>query len=198
MDSEYVVWVTIGPECTDTTTLIPFLENLNGQLGWLFTYKKVSADAGYESEENYNYLEGKGIKSYIKPSNYEASKSRKYWNDIGRMENMVYDSQKDVYICHEGRELKVEGVKRQKTQTGYERETTIYSCGDCTGCPHKKECIKGNHSKKSMEERNKRLYVSKKFVKYRREDQERIVSEEGRELRMNRSIQAEGSFGDLK
>ena len=198
VDSEYVVWVRVGPERTDTTTLIPFLENLNGQLGWLFSYKKVTADAGYESEENYSYLEGKGMESYIKPSNYEVSKGRKHRNDIGRMENMAYDSERDVYMCHEGRELTVEGVKKQRTQTGYERETTIYSCVDCTGCPCKKECIKGNHSKKPIEERKKRLYVSKKFIEYRREDQERIESEEGRELRMNRSIQAEGSFGDLK
>ena len=138
------------------------------------------------------------MESYIKPSNYEVSKSRKYRKDIGRMENMAYDSERDVYMCHEGRELTVEGVKKQRTQTGYGRETTIYSCVDCTGCPCKKECIKGNHSKKPIEERKKRLYVSKKFIEYRREDQERIESEEGRELRMNRSIQAEGSFGDLK
>lgn len=118
VDSEYVVWMTVGPERTDTTTLIPFLENLNEQLGWLFTDKKVTADAGYESEENYSYLEGKGIESYSKPSNDEVSKSRKYPNDIGSMENMVYDSEREVYICHEDRELKVEGIKRQRTQMG--------------------------------------------------------------------------------
>ena len=49
-----------------------------------------------------------------------------------------------------------------------------------------------------MEERSKTLYVSKKFNQYRKYDLERIVSDEGCELRMNRSIQAEGSFGDLK
>lgn len=49
-----------------------------------------------------------------------------------------------------------------------------------------------------MEERTKRLETSKIFMKKRREDLERIVSEEGCRLRMNRSIQAEGSFGELK
>jgi len=198
VDSEYVVWLTVGPERTDTMTLIPFLENLREKLGWLFTYKKVVADAGYESEENYSRLCQAGVESYIKPSNYEASKSRKYRKDIGRMENMAYDAQKDVYICHEGRELAATGIKRQKTGTGYERETTIYSCRDCSGCPHKKECIKGNHSKKPLEERNKTLYVSRKFQEYRQDALERITSKEGCQLRMNRSIQAEGSFGELK
>ena len=62
----------------------------------------------------------------------------------------------------------------------------------------KKECIKGNHSKVPFEDRTKNLYVSRKFNQYREEDLERITSEEGILLRVNRSIQSEGSFGDLK
>lgn len=49
-----------------------------------------------------------------------------------------------------------------------------------------------------MEERNKVLQVAKKFIKQRQENLERILSDEGILLRINRSIQAEGSFGDLK
>ena len=49
-----------------------------------------------------------------------------------------------------------------------------------------------------MEERNKILSVAKTFLKYREEDLNRILSDEGILLRTNRSIQAEGSFGELK
>lgn len=49
-----------------------------------------------------------------------------------------------------------------------------------------------------MEERNKTLSAAKTFLKYRQEDLERILTEEGIPLRINRNIQAEGSFGDLK
>ena len=42
------------------------------------------------------------------------------------------------------------------------------------------------------------LSVAKTFLKYREEDLERILSDEGILLRINRSIQAEGSFGELK
>ena len=49
-----------------------------------------------------------------------------------------------------------------------------------------------------MEERNKVLSVAKTFLKYRKKDLERTLSEEGILLRTNRSIQAEGSFGELK
>ncbi len=111
---------------------------------------------------------------------------------------MDYDEASDTYICHNGKKLYVDHIERKKTQTGYVKETTVYICRECSGCPYKKDCIKGNHSKKTLEERDKRLYVSKKFIKYRQEDLERIQSQEGCELRMNRSIQAEGSFGELK
>ena len=49
-----------------------------------------------------------------------------------------------------------------------------------------------------MEERQKNLYVSKTLKEKRQEDLERITSEYGKQLRMNRSIQAEGSFADVK
>lgn len=111
---------------------------------------------------------------------------------------MEYNEAADSYTCRNGKQLSVSQVKKETTKTGYERETTVYTCQECDGCPYKKECIKGNHSKKPLEERSKVLYVSKKLNQYRKEDLERIVSEEGCELRMNRSIQAEGSFGELK
>lgn len=37
--------------------------------------------------------------AYIKPANYEISKTRKYKNDIGKIENMDYDAEKDNYTC---------------------------------------------------------------------------------------------------
>ena len=49
-----------------------------------------------------------------------------------------------------------------------------------------------------MEERNKVLYVSKTMKQKRSEDLKRITSEYGTKLRMNRSIQAEGSFAEVK
>ena len=49
-----------------------------------------------------------------------------------------------------------------------------------------------------MAERQKVLYVSKKMTQQRMETLERITSEYGTQLRMNRSIQAEGSFANIK
>ena len=196
VDSEYVTWLTIGPQPSDTTTLIPFLKDAEEHLK--FKYKKIVADAGYESEENYLFLENNNQLSFIKPSNYEISKTRKYQNDIGRIENMDYVPEGDYYLCRNSKHLEVAYIKHSKSKTGYKSEKTIYKCSDCKDCPYKAECIKGNNCKTPIEERSKVLQVSKTFVQKRREDLERILSDEGILLRINRSIQAEGSFGDIK
>ena len=196
VDSEYITWLTVGPQPTDTTTLIPFLKSMEEHLN--FKYLKIVADAGYESEENYSFIEENNQIAFIKPANYELSKTRKYKNDIGKIENMDYDSEKDFFICQNGKKLKMEGVKLRKSKTGYESEKTIYACEDCSDCNYKSKCIKGNNCKTPLEERTKKFETSKKFNRQRKEDLERILSDEGCLLRMNRSIQAEGSFAQVK
>ena len=196
VDSEYITWLTVGPQPTDTTTLIPFLKSMEENLK--FKYLKIVADAGYESEENYSFIEENNQIAFIKPANYEISKTRKYKNDIGKIENMNYDEERDFYTCRNGKQLKAESIKLRKSKTGYESEKTIYVCEDCSNCTYKSSCIKGNNCKTPLEERTKKIETSKKFNRQRRSDLERIISEEGCLLRMNRSIQAEGSFAQIK
>ena len=196
VDSEYITWLTIGPQPTDTTTLIPFLKDAEQHLK--FKYKNITADAGYESEENYLFLEANNQIAFIKPANYEISKTRKYKNDIGKIENMEYDKISDFYTCKNNSKLTVSHIRHNKTKTGYVSEKTIYTCENCSGCPYKSDCIKGNNCKTPLGERTKVLQVAKTFIKHRKEDLERIISDEGVLYRMNRSIQAEGSFGDIK
>jgi len=196
VDSEYIVWLDISQRPTDTLTLIPFLKKIEAGLG--FKYTNIVADAGYESEENYLFIEENGQTAFIKPANYEISKTRNYQKDISRFENMAYDSVNDCYICRNNNRLTADGGRISTSASGYQRKTTFYVCEDCSGCPYKKECIKGNHCKIPFEERNKRIEVSRTFVEKRLECLERITSDEGTQLRMNRSIQAEGSFSEIK
>ncbi len=196
VDSEYITWLDISPRPTDTRTLIPFLKDM--ELYLPFKYQEIVADAGYESEENYLFLEENGQLAYIKPQNYEISKTRKYRQDIGRMENMTYDEKADCYYCKNGQMLTAQYEKREKTASGYRRTVTVYRSNGCSGCPFKTDCIKGNNCKTPMEDRQKVLYVSKKMKEKRQETLERITSDHGTQLRMNRSIQAEGSFANIK
>ena len=196
VDSEYITWLDISSRPTDTRTLIPFLKDM--ELYLPFKYQEIVADAGYESEENYLFLEENGQLAYIKPQNYEISKTRKYRQDIGRMENMKYDEKADCYYCKNGQVLTAQYEKREKTASGYRRTVTVYRSNGCSGCPFKTDCIKGNNCKTPMEDRQKVLYVSKKMKEKRQETLERITSDYVTQLRMNRSIQAEGSFANIK
>ena len=196
VDAEYVVWLQVSPNTTDTNTLKPFLEELVHYLG--FKYFNIVADAGYESEENYTYIKKNGQLAFIKPANYEISQTRKYQRDIGNRDNMIYDAENDRYICSQGCILSAVGTRQRKTTSGYISEKTVYQCSDCKGCPVKSRCIKGNNWKIPEDERFKSLEVSRTFEDQRKECLERIVSDQGILLRINRSIQAEGSFADLK
>jgi hypothetical protein len=74
VSGEYIVGVDISSERSDQLTLIPLLERMESGFGQ--RHDAIIADAGYESEENYTYLESHGQRGFIKPQNYEKSKSR--------------------------------------------------------------------------------------------------------------------------
>ncbi len=156
------------------------------------------ADNGYESEENYVFIEENDQIAYIKPQNYEISKTRKYKRDISRLENMEYQEKTDQYICRNGKALTARYDKKSKSKSGYTSTVTVYECEYCRGCPHKQACIRSNNSKVPLEDRAKRLNISKVMRQKRQEDLDRISNEYGTKLRMNRSIQAEGSLADVK
>ena len=196
VDAQYITWLDLSSRPTDAPTLVPFLKDAESHLP--FKYKEIVADAGYESEEAYVFLEDNGQESYLKPQNYEISKTRKYRQDISRRENMAYDPETDEYICSQGKRLKAIYERHSKSRNGYISTVTVYECENCTGCPYKEKCIHGNHCKTPMEKRNKRLNVSKVMKKKRQETLKRITTEYGTQLRMNRSIQAEGSFAVIK
>ncbi len=101
VDSAYIVWADISAHPTNTLTLKQFLRDMEENL--LYKYREVVADVGYESEEYYLFLEENRQLSYIKPANYEISRTRIYRTDIGCHENKEYDGGRYVYICKTGR-----------------------------------------------------------------------------------------------
>ena len=110
VDSGYISWLDISWHPGDTKTLKPFLRQMEEEL--TFRYETVVADAGYESEENYSYLEDHGQRTMIKPNNYEISKKRNYKKDISRRENMPYNYDGDFYTCRAGKPLYATGYYR--------------------------------------------------------------------------------------
>lgn len=196
--NEFIIGTYISADRSDVQTLIPFMEQLKG------TYEgnriwKVVVDSGYESEENYCWFEeDPETELFVKPSNHEIRKAKKYRTDISRRENMVYDPDADTYTCANGKLIRSSYEKHSKSASGLSLTTTVYECSDCSGCPLKEKCITAGGSKKPLEERHKVLYVSKRFARQRQDMEEKISSDEGILLRVNRSIQAEGTFAFAK
>lgn len=188
VEGEYITGIQVSSERSDQLTLIPLLENMEYHLNT--SYEDVTTDAGYESEENYTYFENKTTECYIKPQNYEQSKTKKYKSNMALRENMLYDKTLDEYTCQAGKKLKAVYIGKRRSKSGFEREITYYECKDCEDCPHKKKC--------TWSRGNRKLQVSKKFIEQRQQSLERITSAKGILLRMNRSIQSERAFGVIK
>lgn len=190
VNSEYITGVGVYSNRTDFGTLVPFLRELEKE--HQRRYEEVVADAGYESEDNYLYLEANGQMSFIKPANYEAMKTKKFRSQIGRIENLRYDEQEDQYICAEGRKL-----LRRKVSTEYKQgipvTTAWYRCESCENCPQREKCCKKQDTNAPKEVRCRETFWEK-----RAQSLANITSERGILLRMNRSIQVEGAFGLLK
>lgn len=188
IEGEYIVGVDISSERSGQLTFIPFLNKIESNINK--KYKNIVADAGYESEENYLCLERNNQNAYIKPSSYERSKTKKYKNDISKVENMTYVEMDDQYICAAGKKLLFKGTSNKKSKSGFISVKRIYQCEDCQGCTLKDKCTKAKG--------NKQIYVANNFLRLRNNSLKNITSPEGIVLRMNRSIQVEGAFGIIK
>ena len=195
--SGFILGHYISPDRDDVQTLIPFTKKLREM------YEKhhpgrIIVDSGYESEDNYCWFEGlEDCELFVKPSNHETKKKRKYRTDISRRENMTYDPESDTYTCAAGKPIRYDCEKHSKSANGLKITTSVYVCDCCKGCLLKEKCIRA-HSKKPLEERSKVIYVSKRFAAQRAAMEAKFNTPEGRLLCVNRSIQAEGSFALTK
>jgi transposase len=184
VNSGYIVGNMVCSDRNDVNSLVPFLKTLEKP------FKNIVADSGYESEEAYAFLQENGYESYIKPQNYEARKTKAYKMQIGKRENMIYDSASDVYICHNGKKLLPTYNRQKRSPTGYLQNITTYACESCKDCPFKERCTKSKT--------DKQIDVSRVFNDLREKSYRNISSTKGRELMLNRSIQAEGVFAVIK
>ena len=93
VNSEYITGIEVFSDRTDYRTLGKFMNALSRN--HRKKYAKLVADAGYESLQNYLYLEKRRIQCYIKPQNHDQRKTAKFRRQIGRMENMTYLPEED-------------------------------------------------------------------------------------------------------
>jgi transposase len=163
VEGEYIVGVDISSERSDEQTLLPLLEHMDKGLGR--RHGAVTLDAGFESEENYKGLEEREQAAYIKPQNYERSKTKRYRNNAYLREHMPYDPEQDTYTCPAGNLFLPQGEKIRRSKSGFEATVTVYECSGCEACPQKKLCTRAKG--------NRRMEVSKAFAALRQASLER-------------------------
>jgi hypothetical protein len=190
VNSEYITGMEVFSDRNDVKTLKPFLHRV--ERFHQARYEEVVADAGYESLDNYLYLESTGQMCFIKPANHDQKKSGKFKKQIGRIENMVYDPEDDCFTCAQGRKL---AWRREciEEQNGQFVTTAWYRCEDCSGCPCRGQCCRTKDAEKP-----KTLVLKKTFWEKQAQAEHNITTPRGIHLRLCRSIQVEGAFGLLK
>ena len=72
----------------------------------------------------------------------------------------------------------------------YGRQEEVYACEDCNGCPYAEKC--------KRTDKNRTIRLNQELTKMHEEVIQNLESIQGALLRMNRSIQAEGTFGIIK
>lgn len=180
VNSEYITGVAAFSHCTDSGTLIPFLDHIQRMQNR--RYRDIVADAGYESVGNYLYLKTHGQNCYIKPANYEIRKTRKYKQQIWRVENMQYLEAEDCFVCAGGRKLLFHRSSAKK-EAGTVTAHSYYRCDNCGSCPLRQQCTKSKDPNFCKE-----IEICEEFAQCRKQAHQNLVTERGTLLRVNRSI----------
>lgn len=187
-ENQFIIGYSLHQRPTDTRCLKPHLEKVKAALGKL--PKTVIADAGYGGEENYAYLEGEQLEALVKYSTYHKEKSKKWRQDISKLDNWQYDEAEDTWTCAAGRKLLFRYESKGTTESGYEIRKRHYRSASCEDCPLKEACTKAQG--------NREISVSLKYLRYKQQVREKLRSDEGYALSVRRMIEPESVFGQMK
>ena len=184
----YIAAMDVQQYASDMDCFIPLMEKYRQMYG---RYPKYPvADAGYGSYNNYLYCQEKGMEKFMKFTMYEKEiKDEKYRSDPFRAVNFKQDADGNP-ICPNGRKF-VHKLTRHVKGNQYGRTEEIYECESCEGCPCKEQCspkAKGNRS----------IRLNQELTSFHQEVLDNLQSIHGALLCMNRSIEAEGTFGVMK
>ena len=187
-ENQFYTHYDFFPNPTDTLTLIPFLNGFKNRYD-KFPAKNV-ADAGYGSEENYEFMEKNHIAAFVKYNYFHKEQSKSFKNNAFHAQNLYYNKAEDYYVCPMGQHMEKTGNATRKSESGYESHLSVYQAKNCTGCPLRCLC----HRAKG----NRKIEVNHNLNRHKEIARQRLTSEEGLMHRSRRSIEPESVFGQSK
>lgn len=184
---EYIAAVDVNAYRSDMDCFVPLMEKFRKQYGMYPRYPV--ADAGYGSYSNYLFCEEHGMEKYMKFTMYKKeTKDKKYREDPFRPVNFKRDKGGNL-ICPNGKAFHFL-YRKAVPRNNYGRKYEYYQCEDCSGCTYAAQCKKTD--------KNRTIRLNEELTSFHKEVLGNLESIQGALLRMNRSIQAEGTFGILK
>ena len=168
----------------DYYTLIP----MNNLFFKYYGYYPIneSADSGYGIYDNYSYLKKHNIENYVKFQSWSGESSGK------RPQLFKIDKNNNV-LC-----LNLNKGEIYKSSTHPKlKDSKFYIWYGCNECNYSYKC------KALMKEENKKKdyrikEISIDYEKFKEQARQNLLSPKGIEIRINRSIQVEGTFGQIK
>ena len=184
---EYIAVVDVNQYRSDMDCFVPLMEKFHDTYG--FYPKYPVADAGYGSYNNYIFCEQNGMEKYMKfPMYKKETRDRDYHEDPFRAVNFGI-GEDGIMRCPNGKGFHLKYRQHVKGNS-YGRQEEIYECEDCAGCPYAERCKKTD--------KNRTVRINRELTAMHQEVVDNLESIRGALLRMNRSIQAEGTFGIMK
>ena len=184
---EFIAVCEVMRHAADTDCFVPLMKKFNKLYGMYPEYPV--ADAGYGSLNNYIFCAEMGMGKYMKfPMFDKTVRDKAYRDDPFRAVNFPINENGRL-VCPGGREfhyLKSRPIKNNH----YGRTEELWECESCEGCPLKPKCTKSS--------KNRIVQLNRELSAYHREVLENLNCVHGKLLRRNRSIQAEGAFGEIK
>ena len=190
-EDQFIVNYDLYPNPTDTRTLKDHTETfgeLHGKVP-----KDMTADAGYGSEENYEYLEEKGIEAFVKYPGFHRERREKGKTPKRfpfRVGKLHYNKEGDFVVCPMGQRMGKASEERTENKYGYRRTVSVYKAANCTGCPLRGLCHKGKEERK--------VRINHRLEAYKKKARDRLLSEEGIAHRKQRPADVEAVFGNIK
>ncbi len=187
-ENQYILGYTIHQTTNDTTTLQAHMKSLNDNPGKM--PDTLVADAGYGSEENYEYLEKNDVEAFVKYQYFHMEQTKKWKEDPYRTENLPYDENDDSYTCPADKKMNFIGEKVKITDNGFRQVKRLYQAENCNGCPMREACNKSKW--------NRGIEINPKLNHYKSIIRERLTSERGIKYRSKRPVEVEAVFGMIK
>jgi transposase len=188
-NNQYIASYSIHQNTTDTNTLIDHIS----QHVKHFKQKPntLTADAGYGSEQNYQWLENKRITAYVKHNQFDRMQNKAIGNKKPyATDKLSYDEHTDRYLCPIGKPMKNMGTYTSKTKNGFEQTITRYQAKKCEGCPLRSEC----HQQKG----NRIIEVNHNLNRLKQKANKRLKTKRGIQNRKQRCFDTEPVFANIK